>query len=232
MFPPVSVIDDHFKAKDKTQTKQKCNDVVQHLFCSGKDGLLGAVAFCLFKAQSFYNEPTTILIYHKLCHAEALRTLHQRNKNTAFRHGGLYHGCKEAQRNMRDSLYLKSGGSSNDCRLVHRFHQLQLTSNNVFLDPELTAAHLFKTKSTHRTDTNHLKKLKRNVKSWINVNPNQPYINMSDDATSDDSQDKGQANKAEKNHKETIQRANGTSFKCNRTALCQLKQHEKEFSSS
>ena len=133
---------------------------------------------------------------------------------------------------MHDSLYLMSGGSRIHGRRVHRFHQLQLKSNKVFLDPELTAAHLFKTKSTHRTDTNCLKKLKRNVKSWINVNPNQPYINMSDDATSDDSQDEGQADKAEKNHKETIQRANGTSFKCNRTALCQLKQHKEEFSSS
>ena len=37
LFPPVSVIVDHFKAKDKTQTKQKCNDVVQRLFRSGKD---------------------------------------------------------------------------------------------------------------------------------------------------------------------------------------------------
>ena len=91
---------------------------------------------------------------------------------------------------------------SNECedhgRLVSKFHQLQLKSNKVFLDPESTAVHLFKTKSTHCTDTNHLKKLKRNVKSWIKVNPNQPYINMSDDATSDDSQDEGQADKAEK----------------------------------
>ena len=32
LFPPVSVIVDHFKAKDKTQTKQQCNDVVQRIF--------------------------------------------------------------------------------------------------------------------------------------------------------------------------------------------------------
>ena len=108
LFPPVSVIVDHFKAKDKTQTKQQCNDVVQHLFCSGKDGLLGAVAHRLFKAEKFYNEPTTILIYHKLCHAEVLRILHPHNKNTPFLLGGLYRPCKESQRNIRDSLYVKS----------------------------------------------------------------------------------------------------------------------------
>ena len=32
LFPPLSVIVDHFKAKDKTQTKQQCNDVVQRIF--------------------------------------------------------------------------------------------------------------------------------------------------------------------------------------------------------
>ena len=94
LFPPVSVIVDHFKAKDKTQTKQQCNDVVQHLFCSGKDGLLGAVAHRLFKAEKFYNKPTTILIYHKLCHAEALRILHPRTKNAAFGVSSLYRGCR------------------------------------------------------------------------------------------------------------------------------------------
>ena len=154
----MSVIVDHFKAKDKTQTKQQSNDVVQHLFRSGKDGLLGVVAHRLFKAEKFYNKPTTILIYHKLCHAEVLRILHPRNKNTAFLLGGLYHGCKETQRNMRDSLYLKSDGSDNHGIRVHRFHQLQLKSDKVFLDPESTATHLFKTKSTHHTDTNHFKK--------------------------------------------------------------------------
>ena len=161
LFSPVSVIVDHFEAKDKTQTKQQCNDVVQHLFCSGKDGLLGAVAFCLFKAQSFYNKPTTILIYHKLCHAEVLRTLHPHNKNTASLHGGLYHACKESQRNIRDSLYVKSDECQDHERRVIRFHHLQLKSNKVFLDPELTTVYLFKTKGTHCTDTDHLKKAQK-----------------------------------------------------------------------
>ncbi len=32
MFPPLSTIADHFQAKDKTKTKQACNDVAQHFF--------------------------------------------------------------------------------------------------------------------------------------------------------------------------------------------------------
>ena len=109
MFPPLSAIVDQFKANNKTVTKQSCNDVVQFFFRSGKQGLLGAVSVRLFGKQSFYNDPTTILVYLKLFHAEALRTLHPHNKDTAFLTGGLYHGCKEARPNARDSLYVKSG---------------------------------------------------------------------------------------------------------------------------
>ena len=121
-------------------------------FSSGKDGLLGAVSVRLFNKQSFYNEPTTILIYLKLFHAEALRTLHPHNNDTVFLDSGLCHGCKEAQPNIRDSIYMKSGDKKNDCRLVDAFSQFQLKLNSVYLDPQSTAAHLFNTKSTHVTD--------------------------------------------------------------------------------
>ena len=166
MFPPLSATVDQFKANYKTKTKQPCNDVIQCFFRSGKDGLLGAVSVRLFTKQSFYNEPMTILIYLKLFHAEALRTLHPYNKDTAFLDGGLYHGCKEAQPNIRDSLYVKSGDNKNDCRLVDVFSQFQLKSNSVYLDPQSTAAHLFNTKSTHVTDIKRLKSLGRNVRSF------------------------------------------------------------------
>ena len=40
MFPPLSAIVDHFKAKDKTKTKQPCNDVIQCFFVPGKTDFL------------------------------------------------------------------------------------------------------------------------------------------------------------------------------------------------
>lgn len=109
MFPLLSAILDQFNANDKTVTKQTFNDVVQFFFCSGKQGLLGAVSVRLFGKQSFYNDPTTILVYLKLFHAEALRTLHLHHKDTAFLDGDLYNGCKVEQHNICDNIYVKSG---------------------------------------------------------------------------------------------------------------------------
>jgi len=105
--------------------------------------------------QSFYNEESSILIYHKLFHAWALKTLHPDNKGTAFLQGGLYHGCKDKPKDdLRDSLYLKTGDKKHPCRQIDEFRQFQLKSNTVYLDPSSTAAHLFKTKSTHDADLN------------------------------------------------------------------------------
>ena len=110
MFPPLSAIADHFKVRDTTVTKQACNDVIQHFFCSGKTGLLGAQAVRTFMRQSFYNEESTILIYHKLMHAWALKTLHPDHKGIAFLKGGMYHGFKDIpQHHPPGSLYLKTG---------------------------------------------------------------------------------------------------------------------------
>lgn len=40
MFPPLSAIADHFKAKDKTKTKQACNDIIQCFYVPGKTDFL------------------------------------------------------------------------------------------------------------------------------------------------------------------------------------------------
>ena len=148
MFPPLSAIVDHFKANDKTKTKQPCNDVIQCFFRSGKEGLLGAVSVRLFNKQSFYNEPTTILIYLKLFHAEALRTLHPLHKDIAFLDGGVFHGCTVAQPDsIRDTLYVRSGDVKTESRQVDAFSQFQLILNDVYLNPQAAAAYLFNTKS-------------------------------------------------------------------------------------
>ena len=134
-------------------------------FQTGKDGLLGAVSVRLFNKQSFYNEPTTILVFLKLFHAEVLRTLHPHNKDAAFLDGGLYHGCKDAQLNIRDSLCVKSGDKNNDCRKVDAFSQFWLTSNSFYLDPRSTAAHMFSAKNMHVHDIKKLKILAENIRS-------------------------------------------------------------------
>ncbi len=82
MFPPLSAIADHFKAKDKTKTKQAYNDVAQHFVSSGRAALLGTQSGRVFMKQSFYNKPTSILVYLKLFHAWALNKLHPKHKGT------------------------------------------------------------------------------------------------------------------------------------------------------
>ena len=187
MFPPLSAIADHFKAKDTTATKQACNDVIQHFFCSGKTSLLGAQSVRTFMRQSFYNEESSILIYHKLFHAWALKTLHPDNKGTAFLQGGLYHGCKDKPKDdLRDSLYLKTGDKKHPCRQIDEFRQFQLKSNTVYLDPSSTAAHLFKTKSTHDADLKRVKRLTRNIKTWKRTKGAEPYVKMPDKANETD----------------------------------------------
>ena len=200
MFPPLSAIIDQFNASDKTVTKQACNNVVQFFFRSGKQRLLGAVSVRLLGKQSFYNDPTTILVYLKLFHAEVLRTLHPLHKDTAFLEGGLYHGCKVAQSHIRDSLYVKSGDMKNECRKVDAFSQFQLKSNDVYLNPQATAAHLLNTKSTqHDADNKLLKSLNKDVREWKRANIREHYIMMPHDvATDDDSQEKCRDEKAEK----------------------------------
>ena len=42
MFPPIAAIDDHFKAKETTDTRKKCNGVIRSFFREGKNSLLGA----------------------------------------------------------------------------------------------------------------------------------------------------------------------------------------------
>ena len=135
IFPPLSTLVDHFKANDKTMTKQACIDVIHCYFRGGKNGLFGAVAFRVFNKHSFYNEPTTFIVFLKLFHAEFLRTTHPSNKDAAFLNGGRYYGCKKTQVHMRDSLFVESDDKNNDCRKVEAFSQFRLASNAYCLNP-------------------------------------------------------------------------------------------------
>ena len=119
----------------------------------------------LFGKQSFYNDPMTILVYLKLFHAEALRTLHPLHKDIAFLDGGVFHGCTVAQPDsIRDTLYVRPSDVKTECRQVNEFSQFWLISNFLYLNPQATAAHLFNTKSA--TDDTLLGNLKKSVKAW------------------------------------------------------------------
>ena len=182
MFPPLSAIARHFKARDTTVTKQACNDVIQHFFSSRKEGLLGSASVRTFQRKSFYHRPRSLLIFHKLMHAWALKTLHPKNKDTAFLQGGVYHGCKDKPKeNIRDSLYLKLAGSKTSIRQVDKFGDFKLISNSVYLDPSSTAARLFKTKRTHDPDVKQLKRLGKNIRVWKQSNANKPYVKLPDE---------------------------------------------------
>ena len=90
-------------------------------------------------------------------------------------------GAKNKPRDdIRDTLYFKNENSKNNFRKVTTFREFRLTSNGVFLDPSLTAKHLFKTKSTHNNDIRRSNKLARNIKNWQKSNGPGPYIEMPD----------------------------------------------------
>ena len=106
-----------------------------------KGGLLGTLAARLFGKQAFYNEPRSILIYLKLFHADAIRTIHPLHKNIAFLEGGLFYGCKDSHSNARDTLYMKSAEVKTEYRRVDAFNPFRLTSNLFYLTPQETVSY-------------------------------------------------------------------------------------------
>ena len=185
ILPPLSTLVDHFKANDKTMTKQACIDVIQCYFRDGKDGLLGAVASRMFNQQSFYNEPTSFIVFLKLFHAEFLRSTHASNKDAAFLVGGRYHGCKAKQPHMRDSIFVVSDDTISDSKKVVAFGQLRLASNAIYLSPRVTGGYFFSEKNTRACDIKKSKILTRKMKLWITANGDDPYISSQDDVQSD-----------------------------------------------
>ena len=119
MFPPMSIIYDHFEARDKATTKQACIEVTQYFFDTPFVTI--AVKRTLIK-QAFYRKRSSLLIYHKLMHAWALKTLRPNSKNTAFLTAGLYNGCRTKPIDFRNSLWYKNGEGTDNERLVDKFN--------------------------------------------------------------------------------------------------------------
>jgi len=200
LFPPLAAIIDQFNSKDKTSKKKACNDVVDFFFGGGKGSLLGTSASRLFSKQSFYNEPSGILIYLKLFHAYALWMLYPQHKDIAFLVGGRYFGCKNdpSASNRRDSLYLSPANLSiTDTRQVVAFDECQLTSDLIFLAPQTTAAFLFETKANITVPV----ALTNKVKEWKKADKSGSYVGMpkaNDDDVDDDDKDGEQGGRREK----------------------------------
>ena len=69
---------------------------------------------------------------------------------------------------MRDSLFVESGDKNNDCRKVEAFSQFRLASNAYYLNPRVTAAHIFSAKNTHARDNKKLKILAKKNEAMEN----------------------------------------------------------------
>jgi len=195
LFPPLAAIIDQFNSKDKASKKKACNDVIEFFFGSRRGSLLGTSASRLFSRQSFYNEPSSILIYLKLFHAYALWVLQPQHKDIAFLVGGRYYGCKNAPSDRRDSLYLLNMHS--DTRQVVAFNECQLISNLIFLAPQTTAASLFETKANVTEPI----ALKDKVEEWKKADNTGSYVGMpkaNNAIVDDDDEEGGQGGRREK----------------------------------
>lgn len=175
LFPPLAAIIDQFNSKENASKKQACNDVIEFFFGNEAGSCLGTSASRLFSKQSFYNDPSSILIYLKLFHGYALWVLQPQHKDMAFLVGGRYHGCKIAPTDRRDSLYLSPAHLEiSDTRQVDAFNECQLTDNLIFLAPQSTAAHLFKTKANITEPV----ALKEKVNEWTKADNLGCYVGM------------------------------------------------------
>ena len=174
MFPPMSIIYDYLGATNGGDAKQACNGVTQHFFKN-----LTIPSKRTLTKQAFYRRRSSLLIYHKLMHACALKTLKPNNKTTPFLAAGLYIGCKTRPKDYRNSLCYRKGDGPENERVVDKFNLFQLTSNEVYLSPLSSAAHIFKTKSSYDADnTKQRRKHGSNVNKWKTSNENGIYVAM------------------------------------------------------
>ena len=202
MFPPVSAIYNRFEMSDDPDTKEAFNSVIKYFLNAG---LLGTQASRTLGKQSFYNEDSSLLLYHKLMHAMALGMQKKGNKNIPFLACGLYHGCKKKPKEqLRDNLYYKKKDTNIPVK-VEQFKSFRLISNDIFLDPSSTAAYLFVSKVAPKNATRRL----NNVRKWNTHNNQKPYVSM----PSDDSEDNSDVEIQEVKEKHTSKAFTKSSFK-------------------
>ena len=174
MFPPMSHIYDYWETKTCEVAKERCIAVAEHFYSK-----LTTTSKRTLQRHAFYKERSSLLIHHKLMHGYALRTLKPANLKTPFLAAGIYIGCKAKPQDSRNSLRYKKGDGPENEILVDSFHLFGLASNNAYLSPRSSAAHLFKTKSGANTQDNRQKKnIQRIISNWKEDNPDEMYVPM------------------------------------------------------
>ena len=189
MFPPMSTIYDYLEATNGGDAKHECTAVAQHYY-----GNLTMPSRRTLTKHAFYKESSSLLIHLKLMHACALKTLKPANIKTPFLTAGIYIACKAKPQDFRNSLRYKKGDGPENEKTLDRFDLFRLTSNEVYLSPLSSAAHLFKTKSSANTqDNKQRKKHQRDVNKWKNDSKDGVYVPMPvvEEHEEEDGADKG-----------------------------------------
>ena len=175
LLPPMACIYDWIESgKDKDM----CLSVADHFYSKATTASRRSLA-----KQSFYKEKSSLVTHLKLMHAAALKRLKgvftKDFAKVPFLRAGTYCGCKEARKDLRDSLCYRDGEGPENKRFLDRFNGFRLTTNERFLTPQSTAAHLFEPKNAASSNGKAMREMYQEiVANWRRDNNYRPYLPM------------------------------------------------------
>ena len=177
LFPPMTCIYDWIESG---MEKDMCLSVTDHFYSKVTTASRRSLA-----KQSFYKEKSSLVTHLKLMHAAALKRLKKEFPKVFakanFLKAGTYVGCKETRKDLRDSLCYRDGEGPENIRILDSFNGFRLTTNEIFLTPLSTAAHLFEPKNAASTNgKSKRKKYQEIVANWRRDNDYRPYVPMPD----------------------------------------------------
>ena len=171
MFPPMYHI---YNYLERGVEKDVCLNVAEHFYSK-----VTSTSKRTLPKQSFYKEKSSLLIHLKLMHAYALRTLKGANPKVAFLRAGIYIGCKAKPKFFRDSLRYRDGDGPENEKTLDKFNLFRLATNEVYLTPTATAAHLFETKCAENAKgSKSREKYQTIVANWKGDNEGRAYVTM------------------------------------------------------
>ena len=175
LFPPMSRIYDWIESGVE---KDMCLRVTDHFYSKVTTASKRSLA-----KQSFYKEKSSLVTHLKLMHAAALKRLKKEFPKVfakaPFLKAGTYVGCKATPNDQRDSLCYRDGEGPENIRILDSFNGFRLTTNETFLTPLATAAHLFEPKNAASTKgKSRREKYQVIVANWKRDNNYRPYVPM------------------------------------------------------
>ncbi len=175
LFPPMSRIYDWIESGVE---KDMCLCVTDHFYSKVTTASKRSLA-----KQSFYKEKSSLVTHLKLMHAAALKRLKKEFPKVfakaPFLKAGTYVGCKATPNDQRDSLCYRDGEGPENIRILDSFNGFRLTTNETFLTPLATAAHLFEPKNAASTKgKSRREKYQVIVANWKRDNNYRPYVPM------------------------------------------------------